>query len=329
MPRSSAQNSRPARSAPERELPQWYYRLFALTIREDRDVRPWDFDEDLSDLEEPKKGAESDNKSADGSCNCDEGSECDGDCLDDSSDDSLSERSYDGSDADYYYERKSDRKQRKYELREQREVQQKEKQALRGFEAQAETEVEEALKRLQQAFRQGEAPSILNLQPSKLFHLYSVDHVDHCYHPELYPYKYVEFDSPDDDHELVDDKKSPSHEATEVSGHVYFDADTHCYFLPFSPPEYTGLEEHMLKTYNQDFEVGCRFISNDYIIITVPRELVFMDNLIPPSAPETAPARFKFMGIRYNHEKERQRLKRKRTPSPGESLFDMNHSRWT
>ncbi|ODH26629.1 hypothetical protein ACO22_04506 [Paracoccidioides brasiliensis] len=35
---------------PRQELPAWFYRLHALTIKEDRDVTPEDFDEDLSSL---------------------------------------------------------------------------------------------------------------------------------------------------------------------------------------------------------------------------------------------------------------------------------------
>jgi hypothetical protein len=114
----------------------------------------------------------------------------------------------------------------------------------------------------------------------------------------------------------VDDKQM------QLSGHVYFDVNTGCDIADFSPPEYTSLEEHMLKIYDGELEVGCRFISNDYIIVTVPRELVLMGKPTIPSAPE----RFKFMGIRHDHEKERQRRERARPRSPRESWLDLNHS---
>ncbi|QSS55800.1 hypothetical protein I7I53_03782 [Histoplasma capsulatum var. duboisii H88] len=35
---------------PRQELPAWYRRLHALTTKEDRDVTPEDFDEDLSSV---------------------------------------------------------------------------------------------------------------------------------------------------------------------------------------------------------------------------------------------------------------------------------------
>ncbi|EEH21243.2 hypothetical protein PABG_03474 [Paracoccidioides brasiliensis Pb03] len=41
---------KPDEVADEWELPAWFYRLHALTIKEDRDVTPEDFDEDLSSL---------------------------------------------------------------------------------------------------------------------------------------------------------------------------------------------------------------------------------------------------------------------------------------
>jgi hypothetical protein len=40
-----------------RELPSWYYRVYAFSYNGDRDVEPWDFDEDISDLEEDKTQA--------------------------------------------------------------------------------------------------------------------------------------------------------------------------------------------------------------------------------------------------------------------------------
>ncbi|KAH7137595.1 hypothetical protein EDB81DRAFT_799641 [Dactylonectria macrodidyma] len=324
MPQSSAQTVHPAQSAPKRSLPPWYYRLVALTIKEDREVEPYDFDEDLSDLEEPNENAEKDNDSMHGSCECDnEDSDCDCESLGHDTDDSLTQRSYDGSDADYYYELKYDREERKRERRDIRNSERKAKEAQRDFEGQKENEVQEAYEHLQQAFRQGDVPPILDLHAGKLFHLYSVDHMDHCYNPDLYPSKYVEFYTLDDSGAPADDEHPPGDEATQIHGHVYFNVDCGCDFAPFPPPKHACLEEHLLKSFHGEFELEFRFISNDYIIMTVPRELVFIDSSPIPSAPEI----FKFMGIRYDREKEKQRrdTKRKRSPSPRESWFEMNH----
>jgi hypothetical protein len=79
----------------------------ALTIKEDRDVIPSDFDQDLSDLEERSNIAE-DAAFGHAGYECGSGdSDCDGE--------SPGENTDDGSNADYYYELKFDREERKRE----------------------------------------------------------------------------------------------------------------------------------------------------------------------------------------------------------------------
>ncbi|KMU88202.1 hypothetical protein CIHG_05373 [Coccidioides immitis H538.4] len=87
------------------EFPAWYYCLHALTIKEDQDVIPEDFDEDLSSLS---------------SLSLDSGADDDEDDVVDR-DDTISIRSYNGLDADYYHELKADCKAQKLELKEIRE----------------------------------------------------------------------------------------------------------------------------------------------------------------------------------------------------------------
>lgn len=53
---------------PRQKLPAWYYRVCALTVKEDRDVRPEDF-EDLEKSEKSEK--EEENKSVRADCECD------------------------------------------------------------------------------------------------------------------------------------------------------------------------------------------------------------------------------------------------------------------
>jgi hypothetical protein len=77
-----------------------------------------EFDEDLSELEESDESGKK-------GCDCDgDASECEYDLEDE---DKMSEKSYDGSDADNYYELKETRKERKRELLEQRERHKEEK----------------------------------------------------------------------------------------------------------------------------------------------------------------------------------------------------------
>nr|KMM68707.1 hypothetical protein CPAG_05031 [Coccidioides posadasii RMSCC 3488] len=111
---------------PRQAFPAWYYRLHALTIKEDRDVIPEDFDEDLSSLS---------------SLSLDSGADDDEDDVVDR-DDTVSIRSYNGLDADYYHELKADRKARKLELKEIRERNQQFKDSQRTFDQDKEREVQ-------------------------------------------------------------------------------------------------------------------------------------------------------------------------------------------
>src|SRR5665213_3861596 len=90
-----------------RTLPSWYYRVQVISFRENREVNGYDFDEDLSELEEDKEQErdhvehfknDDDNDDEDDGCEyAGEDPECD--CRfkddDDVDEDDESERSYD------------------------------------------------------------------------------------------------------------------------------------------------------------------------------------------------------------------------------------------
>ena len=85
---------------PNNKFPAWYYRVATpAVISGEREIYPEDFDKDLSELEEKEvETSESD---------------CD-------SEDEGSEKSFEGSDAEHYYELKDERQERKRELLEER-----------------------------------------------------------------------------------------------------------------------------------------------------------------------------------------------------------------
>lgn len=114
----------PRQKRDEVSHPDWYWRIVDLEFRTGRAYRPSDFDYDLSDLEEPMMkdgkaqrvchcGEKAMDKIAasNGGCDCGRGDFDDG---------SESERSYDGSDAEEFYEMKAEREIRKREIRELR-----------------------------------------------------------------------------------------------------------------------------------------------------------------------------------------------------------------
>ncbi|KAK4074502.1 uncharacterized protein Triagg1_5098 [Trichoderma aggressivum f. europaeum] len=298
--------------APGPKLPAWYYRLVALTIKEDRDVFPEDFDEDLSDIdgENPSESG-CDCDSEDGECDCDDQSH-------------SSERSYNGSDADYYYELKDERKERKQQLRDYKVKEDKDKEHWRKWENVRVEEVQAAYESLQQAEIKGHIPSPLDSISGKHFNLYSLDHFDHRYDSLVYPTKYVEFYYIEEGDDTVTVKQPPTRE-TKSEGHLYLDSACGCDFDLFSPPKQAGLEKYSLKDIDGKFAPIFQFISNDHLIVTVPRDIVFMDVPGPPSAPDT----FTFYGVRHDYPEEKRRREEEiisqRPPSPRDTWFERNH----
>lgn len=90
----------------KRPLPPWFYRVATLAVVSgEKEVDPEDFDEDLSELDEK----ESRFCSAECECECDcDVSDCDCDFECECEDDGNSEQSFEGSDAEYYYELKDE-----------------------------------------------------------------------------------------------------------------------------------------------------------------------------------------------------------------------------
>lgn len=93
----------------KRNYPAWYIRLLRLTITGDRDVEEYDFDEDISELEEDPDDGPAEERF----CDCD--GEEDPECVC-QIEDRESERSHDDSGAEYYYELKDQREERKKDL---------------------------------------------------------------------------------------------------------------------------------------------------------------------------------------------------------------------
>lgn len=300
MEQNQPKQPKPRGTNTRKEPPAWYKRLVVLGISEDRDVRPHDFDADLSELGKDEL-SDTDSSGAGFYCECDNEEECE--CQPPDCDDrSASEESYDGSDAGYYYELKMDRTQRKRDILHEIECQQLEKQSVRDYDQALEQEVYKAYEAMQQERKTAHVPwPKLDSIVGKSYRLHSVDHVDYCYNSELYGSKYVEFYYYDEDGEYC---KPPSNE-TEVIGHVYFNVDSGCDFDPFRPPQQTGREKHQLKTSDTDCIVTCQFISNKYWILSVDRRLVARD--IRGSKMTSAPKVFTFVGICDDPEDRKRR----------------------
>ncbi|KAK5994451.1 hypothetical protein PT974_04925 [Cladobotryum mycophilum] len=287
-----------------RELPAWYCRLVILTMGEDREIEPWDFDEDISELGEGEGDSDPDGLSV--ACECDSEDECECDFLDDE-EEKQSERSYAGSDAGYYYELKDQRTVRKMELRDEKQRVQKERNSVREFESRKEQEVYAAYEAMLEAQKTGDPPPLGSIA-GKTFYLYSVDHVDYCYEDFLNPSKYVEFCYISPDGEFCD---PPDGEA-KIHGHVYMNAGSGCDFIPFRPPNRAGRQKTRLKARGSEFETVFQFISDKYLIMTVAADSeVIVKDICKPEAA-VVPDAFTFVGIHMSLEERKRWLQRDR-----------------
>ncbi|CAG9982597.1 unnamed protein product [Clonostachys byssicola] len=281
-----------------------------------RNPKPDEFDEDISDFEGPGKKDENENE---GYCDCDSDvSECE---CEPSIDDHVSERSYTDDDADYYYELKEKREERKRELRDLKRQEASMKQEERDYNEGKVNEVLEAYKTLKKAIRNGdEPPSLDPLAIIERFRLFSVEHVDYCCNGDFYPTRHVSFYYFTDLSKEGNGKRSTDGKPKPLLGHVHLDANTRCNLDAFSPPTKAGREKHRMTANKGKLKLDVRFLSNDYLIISIPATVVFGSKPIPPSAPK----KFKFAGIRYTLEmtmKEPEaRRKRKRSPSSDDEL---------
>ncbi|KAL4946750.1 hypothetical protein BDV06DRAFT_217908 [Aspergillus oleicola] len=161
----------------------------------------------------------------------------------------------------------------------------------------------------------------------KKHRLYSTDYIEHCFIPSYYATKYIEFYRlGEDDWEVLAEQE----EKQTVNGHMYFSSSYGPDLKPFTPPKYTGLDAHELEAFRGTDSITVQFLNNDYVRFKVPREVGLFDGDTNSSKP--IPDAFEFNEIRFGFEKERkerekalEEAKRKRSPSPRESWFEMNH----
>lgn len=327
-------------SAPRRtELPSWYYRVLGLRW----DQSPFDykdsedFDEDLSELEEGSKQ------------------------KDDAESDCESERSYAGSDADLYYELKQEREERKREKQKHRKREKPQEQKYKArqleFERSMEKEVRAEYKSLEgqtnllswlakpgatPQVRKEPTPIPLESLAGQQFELFCSDHVKYLHEGSYYEGKTVHFWQPDACvcDKLEEGPKHPNYETGMLFGALCLDSYTDCTFGPFWPPSRASRKPVKVESRDGEdgkHEISFQFLGNGYLKLRVSRNFVFMALDEPP--PPSAPLEFEFVGIwndphkedaeRHKEDAERQNAlmeeKRRRSPSPRESWFELNH----
>jgi hypothetical protein len=295
-PRSDPLRSRASRvdkrRRPKKGLPDWYYRFNHIQTDDDGEPHPEDFDEDISELEEEER----DKEPAECECDGDE-SECHCDFEDEDSVDEESERSYDGPDADFYYELKYMREERKRQLLKH----EKDKEQMRESER---PKIDEA-RAAYESFKTGNNMPMKSIA-DHYFELFSLDHVDRFY-TEVYRMKRADFYYSDEDGQPGDEcmrKHGGENGEKPLFGQVYLDGAASCSFGPFRLPTGTS---HELKVKSDDnkYDLWFEFVGNgnEYLKLRISSALVFKN---PLGSSSGAPEMFEFFGVLRDLEKERK-----------------------
>ncbi|CAG1973305.1 unnamed protein product [Fusarium graminearum] len=269
--------------------------------------RDFKFDEDLPDL-----GDEDWDDEFDG-CECDESVECSCEDLGLTSEEKQRREPYTGSDAEYFYELKAYRSQRKHEVEEERQRLQRKKDKALKLDHDKQKEVQEAYKKLQHSKTEGNIPPIeLHIVTTTDFNLYSSEFTQIWWDPyhstryiELYEMSKIKHTlgvpmGPGGIEPVQPQKKEKNEESLDeegrMQGHIYFNSDTGCDLVNFEAPKYIGL--------------------NDYLIVTVPRS-VALDPAVELGPTVKIPETFVFLGVRRETLRNWASAmnKRKRSPS--------------
>ncbi|KAL6898201.1 hypothetical protein GGI43DRAFT_385091 [Trichoderma evansii] len=181
---------------------------------------------------------------------------------------------------------KAMREERKWELIEEKKEQQKHKERVLNEEDTLVKKIQAAIEAVREAESRGDAPAPFTSVANKTFKLYCVDHVEYCFY-ENYSSKHVSF------HYHVPDKgygriaKEPPNSDTKIYGQIDLTSPACASFEEWLPPKEAGPKIYSIKDRKGKFEFTFQFISNGYLIATVPREFVFLDAAVDPLAPET------------------------------------------
>jgi hypothetical protein len=179
------------------KLPAWYLRLSSQQYTKYRSVSPEAFDEDLSELGESDKSSEVEDEAE---CECDsDASACDCGFEDVNDEDNESEKTCEGSEAEFYYEMKDCRRERKKSLLQERMTIEKEKESAMEISKAKEEEVNTAYtafkKTQRRAKKKGETiPLDFVLgRRGMVYDLFSTQHVEWLFLFSMYSTQRADF----------------------------------------------------------------------------------------------------------------------------------------
>ncbi|KAF4433765.1 hypothetical protein FACUT_8056 [Fusarium acutatum] len=168
-----------------------------------------------------------------------------------------------------------------------------------GLEVRHVDEIQDTLDRAQSL---EETPTPLDLGLMRMFKLWSIDHIKHCPY-ELALTIYIEFSSWFDWGKF-NEEQIRTLRAKKLPGHIYLLSETVCDLDNFTPPEYCSTKTHNLGTSQEP--VYIQFSNDNYLTLKISRETVFTN--CEEHIPWSAPSLFTYYGIsgRYMVDKEKQ-----------------------
>lgn len=277
--------------------------------------QPGDGDEGSEcDAEDPDLDGDDIEESGCEASDGDEGSECDVEDPDldgNDSEESGSDASDDGSQSDLKYELE----QRKRDLLKERERNDK----AREFAMTKEEEVDAAYKSLCKAEEEFKTIPIGSLAGQE-FQLFCSDYVEHmsrmslCFTSTVLFYYANRLGKP-----CAKPKKSNGG-TNKLYGRVGFEGGPEFEIAPFCSPKHGSREAIIAELWMEGGRLSITFIDDRYLKLRVSPRMVGLD----PNRYDV-PEVFEFVGILVGLEEEQEAAQSRRSPSPRESWFEMNH----
>lgn len=285
------------------KLPAWYLRLSSQLYTKYRSVSPEAFDEDLSELGESDKPSEEEDEPE---CECDsDASECDCGFEDEKDEDNQSEKTCEGSEAEFYYEMKDCRRERKKSVLQERKTIEKEKESAMEISKAKEEEVNTAYtafkKTRRQAKKKGETIPLDFVFGHRgiVYDLFSTQHVEWLFIYSMFSTQRADFYYLDECH-----GGPPPQDGEERSmfGMIYINAEATCEYGPIAVP--TRARRKTVKVIgDKTYELKFKFFDKKYLKLSLPRAMLERGIKLPPDAPET----FEFVGILRDMAQESRR----------------------
>lgn len=237
------QRSTFTRKEARENLPDWYKRVCSIEILRGREVYPEEFDEDISEYEDAEKYTNEHE--------CEDGVDC-GCSLEEDG------RSYDGSDAEEYYELKEKRERRKEALLEMENL--KKEQVV--YEKKREEAAYSVFKNERRRRRRNPEAIAIDSIVGQTFYLFSSEYVNLEYHDSDDPTNRVEF------HYLGENDGGI---VGGVYRNVYLKPNAYCQFGPFSLP--LGASHQDVEVKDGNAILRFNFFDRKYLKLTISGDL--------------------------------------------------------